>query len=70
MENDQLKYFASLTPKELFRNLNQLNMAAYGISDESKLSKPHQVDFILIGGYAVNYYGYNRATDDMDMDST
>ena len=27
----------------------------------------HKVDFILIGGYAVNYYGYNRATGDMDI---
>jgi len=27
----------------------------------------HHVDFILIGGYAVNYYGYNRSTGDMDL---
>ena len=25
------------------------------------------VDFILIGGFAVNYYGYNRPTGDMDV---
>lgn len=25
------------------------------------------VEFILIGGYAVNYYGYNRSTGDMDI---
>ncbi len=25
------------------------------------------VDFILIGGYAVNYHGYNRTTGDMDI---
>ena len=25
------------------------------------------VDFILIGGYAVNYHGYNRTTADMDV---
>ena len=25
------------------------------------------VDFILIGGFAVNYYGYNRPTGDMDI---
>ena len=25
------------------------------------------VDFMLIGGYAVNYYGYNRVTGDMDI---
>jgi len=27
----------------------------------------HQVDFILIGGYAVIYYGYSRSTVDMDI---
>ncbi len=27
----------------------------------------HQVKFILIGGYAVNYYGYHRMTGDMDL---
>lgn len=27
----------------------------------------HNVDFILIGGYAVIYYGYERTTADMDI---
>lgn len=27
----------------------------------------HQVRFILIGGYAVIYYGYGRTTGDMDI---
>ncbi len=27
----------------------------------------HKVSFILIGGYAVNYYGYHRSTGDMDV---
>jgi len=27
----------------------------------------HKVDFILIGGYAVIYHGYVRATGDMDL---
>ena len=26
-----------------------------------------KVNFILIGGYAVNFYGYNRVTGDMDV---
>ncbi len=26
-----------------------------------------KVDFLLVGGYAVNYHGYNRATGDMDI---
>jgi len=25
------------------------------------------VDFILVGGYAVNFHGYNRTTGDMDL---
>ena len=25
------------------------------------------IDFILIGGYAVNFHGYNRATGDLDV---
>lgn len=29
--------------------------------------KEFQVDFILIGGYAVNLHGYNRVTGDMDV---
>jgi hypothetical protein len=27
----------------------------------------HQVDYLLIGGYAVGYHGYPRATGDMDI---
>ena len=27
----------------------------------------HRVNFMLIGGYAVNYYGYHRTTGDMDI---
>ena len=26
-----------------------------------------QIEFILIGGYAVNYHGYNRTTGDLDV---
>lgn len=31
------------------------------------LLKKHKVNFMLIGGYAVIYYGYNRSTGDMDI---
>ncbi len=27
----------------------------------------HHISFMLIGGYAVNYYGYHRTTGDMDI---
>ena len=32
-----------------------------------KLLNVHQVEYLLIGGYAVGYYGYPRATADMDI---
>jgi hypothetical protein len=31
------------------------------------LLNAHQVEYLLIGGYAVGYYGYPRATVDMDI---
>lgn len=30
-------------------------------------AKKNQLRYLLIGGYAVNYYGYNRNTEDMDI---
>jgi predicted nucleotidyltransferase len=32
-----------------------------------KLLHEHHVDYLLIGGYAVGYYGYPRATGDIDI---
>ncbi|MDD5467194.1 MAG: hypothetical protein PHS96_05270 [Anaerolineales bacterium] len=32
-----------------------------------KLLKEHKVQYLLIGGYAVGYHGYPRATADMDI---
>lgn len=32
-----------------------------------KLLEDEQVEYLLIGGYAVGYYGYPRATADMDV---
>ncbi len=32
-----------------------------------RLLKDNDVDYLLIGGYAVGYYGYPRATVDMDI---
>ncbi len=29
--------------------------------------KAHRVEYLLIGGYAVGYYGYPRATNDLDI---
>jgi len=32
-----------------------------------KLLNAHKVEYLLVGGYAVGYYGYPRATADMDI---
>jgi len=32
-----------------------------------KLLNAHKVEYLLVGGYAVGYYGYPRATTDMDI---
>jgi hypothetical protein len=32
-----------------------------------RLLNAHDVEYLLIGGYAVNYYGYPRATADMNI---
>ena len=32
-----------------------------------KYAQESNLRYMLIGGYAVNYYGYNRNTDDMDV---
>jgi hypothetical protein len=32
-----------------------------------QLLNEHDVEYLLIGGYAVGYYGYPRATVDMDI---
>ncbi|MCZ2123039.1 MAG: hypothetical protein LC108_12315 [Anaerolineales bacterium] len=32
-----------------------------------KLLKEHDVQYLLIGGYAVSYHGYARTTEDMDI---
>jgi hypothetical protein len=30
-------------------------------------AQKHKLRYLLIGGYAVNYYGYNRNTEDLDI---
>ncbi len=35
--------------------------------DFLKLLNKHQVEYLLIGGYAVFYHGYPRATEDIDF---
>lgn len=32
-----------------------------------KCAHQYHLRYMLISGYAVNYYGYNRSTDDLDV---
>ena len=32
-----------------------------------KLLNSHSVEYLVVGGYAVNYHGYTRATSDLDV---
>jgi hypothetical protein len=32
-----------------------------------KCARKHQLRYLCIGGYAVNYYGFHRMTEDMDI---
>jgi hypothetical protein len=32
-----------------------------------ELMNKHEVDYLLVGGVAVNYYGYSRSTGDIDI---
>ena len=36
-------------------------------SEFLKLLNCHHVDYLLVGGFAVGFYGYPRATSDMDI---
>jgi len=40
MENDQLKYFASLPPEELLKNHKQMSLAAFGLKGDSNTINP------------------------------
>ncbi len=37
------------------------------LQDFLKLLNSHRVEYLLVGGYAVGYHGYPRATGDMDI---
>ena len=40
---------------------------AEDLKDFLKLLNSHRVEYLLVGGYAVSYHGYPRATGDMDI---
>ncbi len=43
MEDDQLTYFASLSPEELLRNHKKMSSAAYGLKDDPNANPPERI---------------------------
>ena len=37
------------------------------MKDLLRLFDEHEVEYVLVGGFAVNYYGYVRTTQDIDL---
>ena len=52
-------------------SIRQLCMATIqlppGFKEFLQLLNSNEVEYLLVGGYAVGYYGYPRATGDMDV---
>lgn len=42
-DNDRLKYYASLSPEELLKNLKQMVLASFGIKDETQLKNAPRI---------------------------
>jgi len=51
----------------MLRALNYGRLASSRLDDFLKLLNSHKVDYLLIGGYAVGYHGYPRATANIDI---
>jgi hypothetical protein len=54
-----------------FKSIGRLRMAKQSLTEDFKefltLLNDNGVEYLLIGGYAVGYYGYPRTTADMDI---
>jgi len=56
-------FFAEISGRDPFA-------AGIDMADELEILKVlqrHRVQFVVIGGYAVNFHGFTRATEDMDV---
>ena len=42
-DNDRLKYFASLSPEELLKNLKKMALISFGIKDEAELKNAPRI---------------------------
>jgi hypothetical protein len=52
---------------ELLRRINYRHGATSRLQRILKLLNEKKFQYLLIGGYAVGYHGYPRATNDMDI---
>ena len=44
-----------------------LNHVHADLKEFLRLLNENKVEYVIIGGYAVNFYGYHRMTDDLDV---
>lgn len=72
-ESDIKAYWLSTSSRERLRQIEILRRINYGhratarLAEFLRLLNVHKVEYLLIGGYAVGYHGYPRATQDMDI---
>lgn len=72
--DDEASYWQTQTPEERLRAPGLIRQALYGYTGTSpdfreflQLLNANGVEYLLVGGYAVGYHGYVRATADMDV---
>lgn len=70
---EEKRYWLSKTPYERLQAIKVMRQITYGydpstirLSEFLQLLNAHQVEYLLIGGYAVGYHGYPRAAGEMD----
>ena len=72
-ESDEMRFWLTQTPQERLLHMELLRRINYGYRATERLQRflrllnSYQVEYLLIGGYAVAYHGYPRATNDMDV---
>ena len=72
-ESDERAYWHAQTPEASFRRRNSCDEWCMAMrlpqdfKDFLRLINLYEVEYLLVGGYAVTYHGYPRATGDVDI---
>ncbi len=72
-QTDEKRYWLARPPAERLQALELMRQILYGIQLPPdfkaflRLLNAHQVEYLLVGGYAVGYHGYPRATAGLDL---